>query len=77
MNKQKKLYTWETILEYIKCPKCGWILEDRQLYKSFFGKPYKQLQCLQCQHQWMVEKKKSQRFGPLFGEATPTTVEWF
>ena len=75
-SRQKKIHTWEIILEYIKCPNCGSIIEDRQMYKDFFGKPYKEMHCSRCQHKWIIEKKKGSRFGPLFGDPSPITTEW-
>lgn len=60
-------HTWDLILHYYRCPKCGYILENRDKFDAHFNRLQKELACLRCQHVFTVTKKIKPRFGPLLG----------
>lgn len=73
---QRGTHTWDLILHYHKCPSCGMIIESRQDYKYRLGKYQKALECRRCHHEFIVYKPSPPRFGPLFGSAQPTEMDW-
>jgi DNA-directed RNA polymerase subunit RPC12/RpoP len=46
---QKGNHTWDLYVGYYRCPKCGCIIEDRQMLKE------KEITCGRCNHHF-VEK---------------------
>jgi len=56
---QKGSHTWEIILYYHRCPKCGFIFESREDYQYRLGLYQKDLECPKCHHQYTVTKNAS------------------
>lgn len=73
---QKGTHTWDLILQYHQCPKCGYIIESRKGYDYRLGKYQKDLECERCHHIFTVTKNTKPTFGPLIGEAQPVEVDW-
>lgn len=73
---QEGEHTWDIVIDYHRCPKCGYILESRDKYQYRMGKYVKQLECERCHHQFMVTKSTEPRFGPLLGEPQPAEFDW-
>lgn len=71
---QKGTHTWDLIVQYHRCPKCGYIQESRENYEYRLGKYEKDLECERCHHRYHLEKKVKAKFAPLVGE--PEYVEW-
>lgn len=60
-------HTWDLVLHYYRCPKCGYILENRDKFEPYFNRLQKQVTCSRCQHLFIVTQKTKPRFGPLLG----------
>lgn len=60
-------HTWDLILHYYRCPKCGYIMENREKFEPRFHQLEKEMICLRCQHIFTVKKKTQPTFGPLLG----------
>ena len=73
---QKGEHTWDLLLHYHRCPKCGFIKESREDFYNRQGALIKELTCERCHHQWMVTKKRQPTFGPLIGTPQPPEFDW-
>lgn len=60
-------HTWDIILNYYRCPHCGYILENREKFEVRFHRLEKDLACPRCRHPFTVTKKVKPTFGPLLG----------
>lgn len=72
----KGTHTWDLVLEYHRCPKCGYILESRESYHQRLGVYVKELECDRCKNKFTIEKKTHPTFGPLIGDPQPIEMEW-
>lgn len=71
MNDPRQLHgnhTWDIIVDYYRCPKCGFIIENREKFENRLGKIQKDFTCPRCEHHFLVTKKKQATFGPLWGD---------
>lgn len=73
---QKGNHTWDLIVQYHRCPKCGLIIESRNDYEYRLGKYEKDLECPRCKHLFTETKQRKPSFGPLIGEPQPKEVDW-
>jgi ssDNA-binding Zn-finger/Zn-ribbon topoisomerase 1 len=64
--RRKGVHTFDIFLEYLACPKCRAIIEDRQGYTYRLGQMIKQVECPRCHHTYTVVKAEKPGFGPLF-----------
>ena len=60
-------HTWDLILHYYACPKCGYIMENRDKFEARFQRLEKEVKCPRCQHDFTVKKKTQPKLGPLLG----------
>ncbi|GAB4236676.1 MAG: hypothetical protein Tsb0021_16440 [Chlamydiales bacterium] len=67
MIKHKGTHTWDIYLDYHRCPKCGYIIEDRQTFYYSMGQDLKDLMCPRCKKTFTIKKRGSPRIGPIFG----------
>ena len=49
-------HNWITKLEYIPCPQCGLIIEDRQLFQKVCGQEFKDITCPRCSKTFTVHR---------------------
>jgi DNA-directed RNA polymerase subunit RPC12/RpoP len=61
-------HTWDRVLYYYRCPKCGYIIENRDKYEPQLGVLQKEMICNRCQKSFTVTKKNRPTFGPLFNQ---------
>jgi len=73
---QQGIHTWDIVIEYFQCPRCGYILESRERYEYRLGKYQKSIECERCHHEFVVTKQTQPSFGPLLGEPSPHEMEW-
>ena len=73
---QRGIHTWDLVIEYLRCPQCGYILENRDKYQYRLGKYQKDLECPRCKHLFTVTKKARSAIGPLLGEPEPVEILW-
>lgn len=73
---QKGAHTWDIILQYHRCPKCGNIIESREDYQYILGKYQKEVECDRCHHVFTLIKNVKPTFGPLIGEPEPVEIDW-
>ena len=74
---QKGLHTWDLIVEYHRCPKCGYILESRQGFvRDAEGNWSKNVSCERCGNSFAVHKERKSSFGPLMGDPQPIEIDW-
>jgi|EndMetStandDraft_5_1072996.scaffolds.fasta_scaffold109861_2 uncharacterized C2H2 Zn-finger protein len=73
---QKGTHTWDLIVQYHRCPKCGYIFESREDYQNRLGLYQKDLQCPRCNNIYTITKDRKPTFGPLTGEPQPIEVDW-
>ncbi len=73
---QKGKHTWDINITYHRCPKCGFVFEDREAYQYVLGKYVKNLECPRCGNRYTMENKRRSSIGPLFGEPGSPEVEW-
>jgi DNA-directed RNA polymerase subunit RPC12/RpoP len=60
-------HTWDLVIEYLQCPHCGYIIEDRNKYEHREDRLEKNLVCSRCNEKFTKTKKNHHTFGPLFG----------
>lgn len=73
---QKGEHTWDIVIRYHRCPKCGYIMENREDYHYRLGKYQKDLVCNRCGTAFTETKKARHTFGPLFGEGDHPEFTW-
>ncbi len=73
---QKGSHTWDLIVHYHRCPKCGYIIESRDDYIFHKNKGVKQLTCKRCNHAFEEIKMRKSSFGPLLGDPQPSEFDW-
>ena len=73
---QRGEHTWDLIITYHRCPKCGFILEDRHIYEYRNGGYYKDLECPRCHQKWEAKKPGRLTIGPFLGEPEPVEMDW-
>ena len=66
-RQQKGNHTWDMIIQYHRCPKCGAIIESRFDFEYRLGKYVKDITCDKCNHCFTITKKIKPTFGPLWG----------
>lgn len=55
---KKGNHTWDIIIDYVKCPHCHYITENRQSYVKR-GKEYvKECMCPRCKQSFTVKRQK-------------------
>lgn len=74
--RQIGIHTWEIIIQYHRCPKCGNIIESREDYENRLGKFEKDLKCERCRHQFTITKPMKPALGPLLGKPQPVEFDW-
>jgi DNA-directed RNA polymerase subunit RPC12/RpoP len=67
---QKGKHTWDLYTRYYRCPKCGWIIEDRQ------DKSEKEITCSRCNHLFFVKKTSKKSWIPIFTDPQPLEWDW-
>lgn len=60
-------HTWDLILHYYRCSKCGYIMENHDKFEPYFQRLEKKLICPRCQHAFKIEKNVRPTLGPFFG----------
>lgn len=73
---QKGPHTWDLIVQYHRCPKCGFVMESRTDYEYRLGKYQKDIECERCGNRFTLTKRTRPSMGPLFGEGDHVEVEW-
>ena len=73
---QKGTHTWDLILHYHRCPKCGFILESREDFKYQAGKYIKEVECSRCKNHYVVTRSLKPTFGPIIGHPEPKEWDW-
>lgn len=74
---QKGSHTWDLVVDYHRCPKCGFITESRQsFYSDAEGKWSKKITCGRCDGQFVVNKARKPSFGPFTGDPQPIEIDW-
>lgn len=73
---QKGTHTWDLVLKYHRCPKCGFIIESREDYTHRLGAWIKDLTCSRCGEHFSLEKNTKPTFGPLIGTPQPPEIDW-
>ena len=66
-NQRHGNHTWDLILHYYRCTKCGYIIENRDKFKLHFNQLEKEISCPRCQHTFILNKKTRLTWGPLLG----------
>jgi len=73
---QKSQHSWDMILHYHRCPKCGFIVESREDFQCRLGVWIKEMICERCGQAFTLSKKNKPTFGPLIGRSQPPEVDW-
>lgn len=73
---QKGSHTWDLILQYHRCPRCGYIIESRVDFNYRLGSWIKDLECTRCQYHFTETKARKPSFGPLIGDPQPIEMTW-
>lgn len=73
---QKGEHTWDLVIDYKRCPKCGFINEDRQSFRYEMGAWTKEIVCGRCEHPFIVKNNRKLTFGPLIGTPQPPEFTW-
>lgn len=73
---QKGPHTWDLILQYHRCPKCGNIIESREDFHRRLSAWVKDVRCERCRHVFELTKARKPSFGPLIGDPQPVEMDW-
>lgn len=49
-------HTWDLVLHYYRCPKCGYVIENRDKYERRMALLQKEVACTRCGHLFTVTK---------------------
>ena len=60
-------HTWDLVLNYYRCGKCGYIIENREKFEARYHRLEKEVTCPRCRSMMTVKKKVQPTFGPLLG----------
>jgi hypothetical protein len=66
MPRKNGTHTYDIVIDYHKCEKCGNIIESRKGYVYQLGKYIKEVQCDRCSHTMTLERPHPVSFAPLF-----------
>ncbi|CDZ79686.1 hypothetical protein BN1013_00182 [Candidatus Rubidus massiliensis] len=69
-------HTYPIIIDYILCPTCNFINENRSSYNYVLGNLQKNVKCEKCGTTFLYKKKRRIEFGPLLNEPSPPEVNW-
>lgn len=67
LRQQHGNHTWDLVIHYYCCPKCQYILENREKFEHRLGTLQKDLICPRCKDKFTITKKRKESFGPLLG----------
>jgi DNA-directed RNA polymerase subunit RPC12/RpoP len=56
-GRQRGVHTWDLKWDYLRCPQCGYITEDRHNYTYEKGLYTKDAVCQKCKHSFKKEIK--------------------
>jgi hypothetical protein len=73
---QKGTHTWDLVIKYHRCHKCGYIIESRQDFEYRLGKYQKDIKCERCGNSYTLTRQTDPTFGPLFGEPEHPEFHW-
>lgn len=73
---QKGEHTWDLVIDYQRCPQCGFIIESREGFQYRLGKWEKDVECPRCAHRFSVVSNRKVRFGPLIGAPEPRSFDY-
>lgn len=73
---QKGSHTWDLVVDYQRCPKCGFINENREEFRYEMGSWIKDITCDRCGNHFTIKDKREPTFGPLIGTPQPPEVTW-
>lgn len=73
---QKGEHTWDLVIDYRRCPECGFIIESRDGFEYRLGKWEKEVDCTRCGNRFTVSSSRKPRFGPLIGEPQPREFDF-
>ena len=73
---QKGDHTWDMYLRYHRCPKCGYIIENRANFENRFGKYVKEMICPRCKYRFEEIRAQKPTFGPFTGDPEPAEFNW-
>jgi ribosomal protein S27AE len=73
---QKGDHTWDLVIDYQRCPKCGMINESREGFHYEMGSWKKEIKCERCGDVFIVSDQRKPTFGPLIGNPEPPEVTW-
>ena len=73
---QKGPHTWDLVVDYQKCPKCGFINENREMFHYELGSWVKEITCGRCANLFTVQDQHKPTLGPLIGRPQPPEVTW-
>lgn len=51
-------HTWEIIIDYVKCPHCGYILENRKKYEKQSGEYVRDFTCPCCKESFTITRQR-------------------
>lgn len=75
---QKGPHTWDMVLDYQRCPACGFVQETRvpYLFDKKTGNYLKSLDCERCSHTYQAVKPSKLKRRPLISEGEPAEITW-
>lgn len=73
---QKGEHTWDLVIDYRRCPTCGFIIEDRQIFHYEMGVWIKEVFCQRCRKEFSIIDNQRPTFGPLIGRPEPPEITW-
>lgn len=71
---QKGEHTWDLVCDYQRCPKCGFIVENREEFHYELGSWIKEIHCDRCKNDFTVKDLRKLTFGPLIGTPQPPEI---
>jgi ssDNA-binding Zn-finger/Zn-ribbon topoisomerase 1 len=73
---QQGEHTWDMVIDYKRCPKCGYINENRDEFQYRMGSWVKDITCGRCGNAFTVKDERKATFGPLIGRPQPPEITW-
>lgn len=67
LRQRRGSHTWDIVIEYLRCPACDYVIENREKYEFKSHHFEKKVSCPRCGKTFTVTKPKKKGFGPIFG----------
>jgi len=63
---RKGTHTCDIVVDYHRCPECGYINENREKFRYQLGEYLKDVVCCRCGCEFVLKRERKPKFGPIW-----------